>query len=191
MMSLAHKYEDFGNKLGFSSDMLSLSKDDAESVKLKAFEDGYEAGWEDSVSEQKKSRKEISSSMAKNLQEASLSYEEARDTLTQALRPLFEAILDKFLPAIGKSTMLPLIAEQLSHMAQNQTDQPVQIVVSSKDFESLESVLEGMISVPFTLVKQSGQVEGQISIRVGAIEREINFENMINEVRSSIISLFE
>jgi flagellar biosynthesis/type III secretory pathway protein FliH len=190
-MSLAHKYEEFGESNGLLLDELNQDGRDIESEKLQSFEDGYQAGWEDSVKAQSEFEKKFSSELAKNLQDASFGYHEARSTLTQGLKPLFEGILSKLLPEITRTSIGPYIVEQLSGMVRDNSDQIIEIVVSPQEIESLQSVLQEQISEPFVLVALPDLREGQAYVRLGSHEREIDFGKMIQEIRKSANNLFE
>lgn len=191
MTSHAHKYEDFGDQSTFLDDKVSQDGRDVDGEKLQSFDDGYQAGWEDSAKAQSNSIKKISSDFVKNLQDVSFSYHEARSALTQALRPLFQEISNKLLPEIARSSIGAHIVEQLSYMARNKSDQAIEVVVSPTDFEPINRWLGEQISDPFILIAQSDLGEGQVYLRLGSQEREINFGQLIQEIRNSTHSLFE
>jgi flagellar biosynthesis/type III secretory pathway protein FliH len=188
MTPLIQKYEEFGND-PISSDQSVDNRLEAE--KIRSFEDGYKAGWEDAVEAQTKNQKKLTSGLTNNLQEISFGYHEARNSLLQELRPLFEAIGEKFLPEIGRSSLGPIIAEEIQKLGKEQCDHPIEIVTSSADFDFLKELLEDVISDPFTLSSDQGLAEGQVFLRLGAIEKEIDFEKLILEIRRCIENLFE
>jgi hypothetical protein len=191
MISLSHKYEEFGDTAGFPNSTASLDGRDIESEKLQSFEEGYQAGWEDSDHAKGDSERKISADLARNLQGVSFGYHEARTALTKALRPLFTEIFDKLLPGVTRSSIGPHIVEQLSYLARDNSDQPIEIIVSRQDLKPLQILLEDQILDPFVLRGQSDLGAGQVYLRLGSQEREIDFEQAIQEIRKSIDNLFE
>ena len=101
MISLSHKYEEFGDTAGFLDGTANLDGREIESEKLQSFEEGYQAGWEDSDQAKGDSEKTAAADVVKNLQDVSFGYHEARSALTQALRPLFTEIFHSFAGRLG------------------------------------------------------------------------------------------
>jgi flagellar assembly protein FliH len=190
-MSLAHKYEEFGQQIVFTPETFGQDQSNLESEKLQSFEDGYEAGWEDSVTAQDKSRNEISADFAKKLKEISLTFEDAQISLTHGLLPLFEDIVEKFLPEIAKVTLGPHIAGQLSELVQSQSDQEIEIIVSPNDYGSVKDLMESLIFDPFVILTKPELEDGQVYLKVGTKLREINFDKMIRKIQESTSNLFE
>jgi flagellar assembly protein FliH len=191
MMSLAHKYEEFGNSVGFVTDETDQIGHDIESEKLQSFEEGYQAGWEDSDKAKSEFEKKFSLEVAKNLQGVSFGYHEARSALMQGLKPLFDGILSKLLPEIAKASIGPHIVEQLSGIARDSSDQLIEIVVSAQEIESLQNALKDQIPEPFILIAEPDLNEGQAYLRLGTREREIDLGQMIEKICSSTNILFE
>ena len=87
-MPLLDRYNDFGS---FSDPILTTdaaSSDEQESVRLEAFEKGYQAGWDDSSIAHQTEREKVSSELAQNLQDMSFTYHEAYAKLSLAMKPL-------------------------------------------------------------------------------------------------------
>lgn len=189
-MSVAHLYQDFGSSLpGF--DTKSFIEDvDLEEQKLEAFENGYQAGWDDSVNAQIASNKRISSDLERNLQEASFSYHEARTTLTKSLEPLFSDILNTLLPEIARQSLGPQIITQLTEMVRIQLDQVIEVTVAPTHVETISALIEGQINEPFVMVPDPTLSEGQVYIRIGAEERELDLDHVLETVSSAFSSFF-
>ena len=191
MISLGHKYEDFGSLTEFPDAEAHQNASNYNSEKLQSFEDGYQAGWEDSTKAQNEFEKKMSSNLSQNLQDISFGFHEARNTLTQGMKPLFEEILNKLLPEISKSSIGSHILEQLGGMVRENSDQAIEIIVSPSEIEALQSLLQDQISDPFVLLAQPDLNEGQVYIRLGSHEREINLKEMVQRIRSSTHNIFE
>ena len=69
-MIAADLYQDFGTDSGAGAQAAPSTSDEFEEAKLQAFENGYQAGWDDLTKAQSNLELTISSTLATNLQEA-------------------------------------------------------------------------------------------------------------------------
>lgn len=190
-MSLAHRYQEFGSGLGLAVGEIDLDGRDLEDEKLKSFEEGFQAGWEDSLKAQIETKQKVSSDFAKNLQEISFGYHEARHGLLKSLRPLFEEIFKKLMPATAYANIGTQVVDQLNDMVRDQSDQLIEIVVSPINQESIQGLMEQKIPEPFVVLSQTDLAEGQVYIRIGSLEREINMDHVIEQIQQCADNLFE
>lgn len=187
-MTLAHIYQEFG---GVKATFRPLDDHDLETEKLQSFEEGYQAGWKDSCSSGMESQVTLSAGVAKNLQEISFGYHEARSKMHQAIAPLLEAIFSIFLPQLLQEMLGPTVLENLTEMMRERLDKPIEISVSQANFEGLSSFLDAQLSLPFMVLKEADLSGDEVYLRLGDQEREINFDDLIAEVRTRTLSLFE
>ena len=116
-MTLSHLYQNFGDQKPPQQTPTTESRDAVEDEKLQSFEDGYKAGWEDAVNAQSQARDHIDNEFAKNLQEISFSFHEARTALKKELGEMLEPVFLKLLPIISHETFIPKIIENISRQA--------------------------------------------------------------------------
>lgn len=189
-MSIAHLYQDFGPKnLGRDAN-ISLNDVEIENQKLDSFEKGYQAGWDDAVNAQVATKTRISSDLAKNLQEVSFSYHEARSTLTKSLEPLFSDVVATLLPEVARHSLGPHLVAQLTDMVRVQTDQVIEITVSPVNLETIETLIENELESPFVMVPDPNLSEGQVFLRIGVEEREIDLDHVIETVGAAFNNFF-
>lgn len=189
-MSIAHLYQDFGPKTLGRDANISLNDVEIEDQKLDSFENGYQAGWDDAVNAQVATKTRISSDLAKNLQEVSFSYHEARSTLTKSLEPLFSDVVDTLLPEVARHSLGPHVVAQLTDMVRTQTDQVIEITVSPVNLETIETLIENELESPFVMVPDPNLSEGQVFLRIGAEEREIDLDHVIETVGAAFNNFF-
>lgn len=189
-MSIAHLYQDFGPKTLGRDANISLNDVEIEDQKLDSFEKGYQAGWDDAVNAQVATKTRISSDLAKNLQEVSFSYHEARSTLTKSLEPLFSDVVATLLPEVARHSLGPHLVAQLTDMVRAQTDQVIEITVSPVNLETIETLIENELESPFVMVPDPNLSEGQVFLRIGAEEREIDLDHVIETVGAAFNNFF-
>ncbi|MEP2095997.1 MAG: ABC transporter ATP-binding protein [Paracoccaceae bacterium] len=161
-----------------------------ENQKLDSFEKGYQAGWDDAVNAQVATKTRISSDLAKNLQEVSFSYHEARSTLTKSLEPLFSDVVATLLPEVARHSLGPHLVAQLTDMVRVQTDQVIEITVSPVNLETIETLIENELESPFVMVPDPNLSEGQVFLRIGVEEREIDLDHVIETVGAAFNNFF-
>ena len=191
MTSLAHLYQDFGRKPSGYDGGVELGQSEIEDQKLASFESGYQAGWEDAVNAQKDSVQSISSDFAKNLQDASFNYHEARAELVKSLRPFFTDIANTLLPSIAQQTLGAHIVEQLHDMTRDQLDQVIEVTICPQNATAVDSILNENLPEPFVLVEDETLGAGQVYLRIGANERQIDMDQVVASVSDAMTIFFQ
>ena len=87
-MSLLHLLEDFGGTRGAAGSHPAPNDEEIETRRLAAFEEGYQAGWDDALHAHTQDRMRLTSDLAQNLLDMSFTYNEAYTHLFRELRPL-------------------------------------------------------------------------------------------------------
>ena len=187
-MTLSHLYQNFGDQKPPKQTPTTESREAVEDEKLQSFEDGYKAGWEDAVSAQSQTRDHIDSEFAKNLQEISFSFHEARAALKKELGEVLEPIFLKLLPIISHETLVPKVIENIQDLTNQVSDCPIEVAVSPNRMVTMQSAFEDKIQEPFTVLPDEGLGKDQVFIRVGAIERGIDLETWNADICSLISS---
>ena len=77
-----------------------VSKINAEAEKMSAYEQGYQAGWDDAVQAQLRDQARISADFARNLQDLSFTFFEARTNVIQSMEPLMMQMLETVFPSL-------------------------------------------------------------------------------------------
>ncbi|MEP1538941.1 MAG: hypothetical protein ABJQ34_17920 [Paracoccaceae bacterium] len=183
-MTLSHLYQNFGDQKPSTSTNQSLEA--VEDEKLQSFEDGYKAGWDDAVNAQSQARDHIDSGFAKNLQEISFGYHEARAALNKELGEILEPFFVGLLPVVAHETLVPKVVESVQHLARQIADRPIEVAVSPSRMVTMQSAFEEQIQEPFIVTPDEGLEKDQIFIRVGATEKAIDLETWNAEIKSMI-----
>ena len=108
----------------------TISRAAAEAEKVASYEQGYQAGWDDATQAQAEDQTRIGAEFARNLQELSFTFHEARAHVMQAMEPLLTELVDTVLPSLVSETLGQRILEELQPLIEDGADSPVELVVS-------------------------------------------------------------
>jgi len=184
-MTIAHLLEDFGNA-GKVEPVATVSDELFEEQKLVSFENGYTAGWDDSVGAHEAETSKISATLANSLEDMSFTFHEAQNQLIESLDPMFKVLTSAILPDAMAASFGHHIVDQLTDMAKGQTDQPLVITVAAGEAGGVRSALNQNFSVDIKVREDSDFAPGQAYLRVGDLEREINSGALLDSIRESV-----
>lgn len=182
-MSIHHLLEDFAPVVAALTDTPAEVRDNE---LLDSFEQGYKAGWEDAIRAKSEEQTSISADLARSLQDMSLTFHEARSAVMADIAPVIEQIVCKTIPALARETIGLQIIEQLVDLAEDQEPQNIEILVSPQDLDSVQSIVPDHLTSPATILGDPQVVPGQSRIRFGARERQIDVENVMQNLRQAL-----
>lgn len=186
-MTIAHLLEDFGGtRREAAGGGAVLDEEEIETRRLAAFEEGYQAGWEDAVQAHTKDKLRITSDLAQNLLDLSFTYNEAYTHLFRELRPLLVEIVDTLLPRLLRRSIGPRIVEELQAAAAESLRGEVHILVNPAVVELVETLVEQDGAMPVSVRGDAGLAEGQAQLSLSDREIEINLDEMIAEISSAL-----
>ncbi len=187
-MSIAHLLEDFDTDPLATDKVHLMTEDTLEEHRLTAFDAGYAAGWDDAAKAQSDQKTEVAASLVRTLEDASFTYQEAVAQVNAALEPMFRRLVDTVLPRSLEDSYGLHIVEQLRDMAREQTAQPALLVVPSGAGRVLKPMLDREFAMPVQLVEEASLPPGQASLRIADIERNIDYEALMNAIKSALDS---
>lgn len=184
-MTIAHLLEDFGNA-GKVEPVATVSDELLEEQKLVSFENGYSAGWDDSVKAHEQETSKVSATLANSLEDMSFTFHEAQSQLIESLDPMFKVLTSAILPDAMAASFGHHIVDQLTDMAKGQTDQPLVITVATGEAAGVRSALTQNFSVDIKVRENNDLAPGQAYLCVGDLEREINSGALLDSIRESV-----
>ncbi len=188
-MALSHLLQDFGDSLSVGN-QISISDVSLEEQRLESFEQGFKAGWDDAIKSQGGEQAKISSEFSRNMQDLSFTYHEAHTNLFKAMEPLLQQMVETVLPKIAHQTIGARVVEQLSEMARDQGDQPVQITVAPSNHATMEKLLQQEFGFPLSVVEEPTLGEGQVYLKFGQSERQIDLDEVLNGIGQAVAAFF-
>lgn len=190
-MSLSHRYSNFASLDANGETSPSVDVDSVEEAKLQAFEDGYQAGWEDAVKAHENATDKISADFTQNLQDMSFTFHEAFSKLAVAMKPLLSLIVTKTLPEMTNKILAARVLAQMVELMAKQSEQAIEIAVSPKNLDTLTEMLNGKTDIPFEIRGESALGDGQVYLRASTQEREINLEGVRQGISDALDAFFQ
>mmetsp|Transcript_22361 Transcript_22361/g.35780 ORF Transcript_22361/g.35780 Transcript_22361/m.35780 type:complete len:201 (-) Transcript_22361:1361-1963(-) len=191
MTTASHLFQNFGELPKKSKAATALGIEEVEDQKLQAFENGYQAGWEDAVKAQTDTGGHISAALAASLQDASFEYHEVRSSLTGAVQTILAEVLNSVLPKIAQDSLGAHIREQVVVMCQGALDKSIEISVAPQSESAVQSLLADDLGQPFVLTTDPLLTPAQAVLRLGADEREIDLGRLVDGINASVSTFFE
>ncbi len=190
-MSISDHYQDFGPGLARSSAAQPAEEDAQEEVRLQAFENGYQAGWDDADKAHQTARDSIASDFAQNLQDMTFTHVEAYAKLCLAMRPLVAQLVTKLLPEVAQKALGAHVFQQISELIDAQAENAIEIAVSPDNLPSLRDLMDEALDIPFAIVEEPSLGPGQVYLRVNATEREIDLDAVQRTLSDAIDAFFQ
>lgn len=157
-----------------------------EEARLASYEQGYAAGWEDSVAAQCDEKNQLAAELAHNMQCLNFTYHEARNHILRALEPFLVDLASHFLPKIARISLASIVLDALLPIAETAADTPIRILVSPFSRSAIEPLLEHVNGPPLTLFEEATLGEGQVFLQFGEGETRIDLDAAIDEVKAAL-----
>lgn len=188
-MAIGHLLEDYS---AFETDSpLKLTDVSREEQRLAAFEAGYKAGWDDAAKAQEEDTLRISSDLAQNLHELSFTYHEAYAAILKSIAPLMQKMTETVLPRAAHETIGLRVSEVMSELVEDMGQQPVEIVTAPSNLLAIEQIVPRELPFEVSVTSEVSLGEGQVCIRVGGAEREVDVSTVLAEIERIVSSFFE
>ncbi len=174
-----------------SNDPKLATNTSLEEHRLEAFEQGYKAGWDDAAAAQSDEQSRVATDFARNLQELSFTYHQARGQILGSLEPLLKEMVSKVLPKLASDNLPQIIVDEVLAVSQTQTEAGIQIVISPSNRPALERLLETQDSLDVTIIDEPSMAEGLAYLRFAQTENQIDLESVLAGFSQSVDGFFE
>ncbi len=186
------RLEEFHNPDGNDTALPEAAEDmQTEDAKLAAYEQGYGAGWEDASTAIADDDARIRAELANHLQTLSFTYHEARIHVLTALEPLLIDFAQKLLPEVAQGALGPLILETMMPLAETLAEAPIGLKVHPQSRAMIEAFLSSAKAPPFTMQEEISLTPGEVHLRLGEAETQIDLDATIHAIRSALNDFFE
>ena len=162
-----------------------------EEARLAAYEQGFTAGWDDAMAAQADNQTLLGAEIAKNLQDLSFTYQEARGHVLRAIEPLLAQMAGRVLPDMARAVLAPMIVEILRPMATALADTPVTLVINSAARPAVEALIERAGELPVTIETDPTLGEGQAHLRFGQSETRIDLDRAVTDIAAAVRGFFD
>lgn len=162
-----------------------------EEARLAAYEQGYTAGWDDATAAQSEEQTRLRADIGRNLQALGFTYQEARSHLLRAIEPLLVDITASLLPALAREALAPVVLETLMPLAEAAADAPVTLVLNPANRAAVDSLVTAATGLPLTIVEEPTLGEGQVYLRLGDTETQVDLDRTVAAVTAALRDFFE
>jgi flagellar assembly protein FliH len=169
---------------------LGPSEEELEARRLAAYDQGYQAGWDDAVSAQSQDKDRIGAEFARNLQDLGFTFHEAKSHVMKTLEPLLSEMVTKVLPNLVSETLGQTIIEELIPFAEEASDAIVQIVVAPGSKSAIEAIIDTSLTIPMEILEETSLADGQVYLRMGELEKKIDMDSAIERIGQAIHSIY-
>jgi flagellar assembly protein FliH len=187
MTRIAHLLEDFSQIGAARRDSdLALSED----RRLEVFEEGYSAGWADAAKAYTEDRTRADMTIAAAVSDMAFTFHEAQNAMLQALAPFLGQLVDTVLPEMARQGLGLQVREAL--LAALTRDHPPDAMISARPdtLEAIRRALPDPAPMPLRLQPDPTLADGQVILRIGQREQEINNEALLTQIRDAMAAFF-
>ena len=189
-MGTARLFEDFGQRNAPAQSASANAAEELEDQKLKSFEQGYGAGWDDAVKAQADNGKLLIETVQQSLLEARFTREEAMHSFVEAVRPLLDGLVTKVLPAVAEQALPQHVSTMLSKVVEEAVDLPVEIRVSEDQHAAVEQLLQDRMPENASLVADPDLASGQACCALGSSEKQVDLPELISEISDALKAFY-
>lgn len=161
-----------------------------EEARLAAYETGYKAGWDDAAEAEATAQGHIRTDLARNLQEMSFTYHEARTAVLKQIKPLMHGIVTRVLPELARDTLGHTVTERLQPLARGAAEAPVRLMCNPAERDVLIEALGDQDLLPLEVEADPLLAEGQVHLTFGDVEEMIDLDGAITSISGAVAAFF-
>lgn len=163
---------------------------EVEEMRLAAYEQGYSAGWDDSVAAQSDEVARLRADLGRSLTEMSLSYRDARRHVLGTLEPLLHDMVTKVLPTIAHQTLGQIILEHLRPVAETMSAAPIIVTTAPSNRAVVEKLLAAQTGLPITVREEPTLGDGQAFLKATGSEIRVDLDDVIVAIAGAVAAFF-
>lgn len=155
---------------------------------MQGYETGFQAGWDDAIASVAQERDHISADFARNLQELSFTFHEAREQVTASLRPLISTMLDQLLPLAAQQSLAEHVWAVLEPILVENNSPQVNLLCAPDDVETIEGLAQNNATLDINVNPEPSLHAGQVRFKLQAEQHQIDtaaLATQINDLFSS------
>ncbi|GAB4261070.1 MAG: flagellar biosynthesis protein [Pararhodobacter sp.] len=168
-----------------------LMPEEVEELRLNAYERGYGAGWEDAGRQADAEESARKAAFARQAEQLTFTYHEARGHLLNALRPLLTAMLERVIPEAARVSVVPMVVEQLMPLATASLEAPITLRIAPGSRADFDAAFEGLVLPPLDIVESADLAEGQAAFTFEALETRIDLDHVAESLRRAVERFYQ
>lgn len=189
-MGNARLFEDFGRTSAPVQATADSTAEEMEDLKLKSFEQGYGAGWDDAIKAQAETGKLLVDTVQQSLMDARFTRDQAMQSFIAATRPLLDQLVAKILPELGKRMLPHHVSALLTKAIEEASALPVEIRVSEDQHAAVSRLLDGKLPENASLVADPSLEAGQACCALGSSEKQVDLPGLVSEIADAVEAFY-
>jgi len=189
MNDAAFQYEDFSTAV-IQQSPLSEDMGQSEDRHLEAYEEGFQAGWDDANAAQSRGSAALETAAMQTLSDLSFTLAEAKSHTLAALKPLMEQLAHSIMPMIARDSLAPLIVEKILEAARKELETDLTLCIAPEDRNAIEVALEGHNDLPLRIVDEETLISGQASLDLGTTQHQIDLPALNAEIENAVSEFY-
>jgi len=181
-MSIEHLLPEFSKYTSSSGDGTNIGPD------LAAFDQGYNAGWDDASKAVEHSSAEQRRELIEILSRHTGAAQDARAAVLADLRPIITGIADILVPQIADQSFAPHLAQFVFDQIDTYQSPNVVISVNQADFDGVQTVLQHTDFAGCTVQIDAAIRPQQACIGYAGSEIEFNFQDAKAQIQTALAS---
>lgn len=156
-----------------------LTPQDAESLRARAFEDGYGAGWSDALEQMRDEDALRRAASEEALQAVAFGFHEARDGLESAFVDLASQLVKTLLPELRPVALRQHLELELRALAARHFTGRLEILCAPGSSGTIMELVQASPGLDIALLEEPSFTEAQVLIRIDQTERQVSIDNVI------------
>lgn len=190
-MSLSGYFEDFGSQPTASAGNAPVSDSVLEDERLKSFEVGYSAGWDDAIKAQSDTGTQVTEDLRQALADFDFTLHEATGQFSELIAPNLIEIFNKILPEIAQSSLPFHILEEMKPLISASPEDHLTVRVSPQNASVVKKLIEGDPEIKADVSADDMIGPAQANISVSMAEREIDLQDLSDKILTAVNALFQ
>jgi len=164
----------------------ALAPQDADSLRARAFEDGYGAGWTDALEQMRNedALRRVASEEA--LQAVAFGFQEAKHGLESCFMDLASQLVATLLPELRPVALRQHLAQELRTLAARHFRGRLEILCAPTSVTTISNLVQAIPDMEIAVVQEPSFTEAQVLIRVDQTDRRIDLDRVIAALNDAL-----
>lgn len=163
-----------------------VTTEEVEEIRLAAYENGFNAGWEDSTQQAERAEAERRAVIERQMEALNFTYHEVRGHVLRAIEPLLEAMLQSVIPAAARASVVPEMIEQLLPLANAASETPITLRVAPGTRADFETAFRGLPMPPVSIAEDPALAEGQAEFLFDPQQTRVDLSQVAEDLRAAV-----
>ena len=183
-MGTALLFEDFSRLATAKDPVATRFEEDLEDQKLKSFEQGYGAGWEDAVKAQTATGRHVAEAMVDAINQSQMTRDDAIKSLSELIESLFCQVVEKTLPKAAHAAFCEKILDLVNETVGRFGQAPISVRACSSQVGALKELVADCLPPGSTVTAEHDLAEDQVRIAVQTEEISADLPRLFNELET-------